>query len=73
MNKQINELAEQCAYSPTPHFWFNYEKFAELIVRECVAVMRSTSSKADAQNTYMCDDVPTTVHIINIEKHFGIK
>lgn len=38
MNERIRELAEQCwvdrKYGPA---WFNQEKFAELIVRECIA------------------------------------
>lgn len=36
MNKRIRELAEQCwEESQCRPAWFNQEKFAELIVREC--------------------------------------
>ena len=40
MNKRIKELEAQCweprQYGPA---WFNSTKFAELIVRECVAIV----------------------------------
>jgi hypothetical protein len=39
MNERIKELAEQCRGNPmTSEFepWFDKEKFAELIVRECM-------------------------------------
>ena len=39
MNERIKELAEQCwearKYGPP---WFEYEKFAELIVKDCACV-----------------------------------
>jgi len=49
------------------------EKFAELIVRECLNVMSKTSEEANKRFTYMGDDVPTVVHQMNIEKHFGVE
>ena len=49
------------------------EKFAELIVRECLDVMSKTSEEANKRFTYMGDDVPTVVHQMNIEKHFGVQ
>lgn len=37
MNERIQELAEQAGleYNFDPMLWLKYEKFAELIVREC--------------------------------------
>ena len=37
MNERIKELAEQAGleYNFDPMLWLKYEKFAELIVREC--------------------------------------
>jgi len=35
MNERIREFAEQCVGS-RPYNTFDYEKFAELIVRECL-------------------------------------
>jgi len=49
------------------------QKFAELIVRECLDVMSKTSKEANERFTYMGDDVPTVVHQMNIEKHFGVE
>ena len=39
MNERIIELAEQSGleYNFDPMFWLKYEKFAELIVRECAS------------------------------------
>ena len=38
MNERIKELAEQAGleYNFDPMLWLKYEKFAELIVRECL-------------------------------------
>jgi len=49
------------------------EKFAELLIRECLNVMSKTSEEANKRFTYMGDDVPTVVHQMNIEKHFGVE
>ncbi len=40
MNRRIEELAEQAGleYNFDPMTWLKYEKFAELIVRECAEV-----------------------------------
>ena len=37
MNERIRELAEQAGleYDFNPMLWLKYEKFAELLVREC--------------------------------------
>jgi hypothetical protein len=57
----------ECYYVPGEYF----EKFAELIVRECLDVMSVTAEKERC--TYMGDDVPTFVHQINIKQHFGVE
>jgi hypothetical protein len=40
MNRRIEELAEQAGleYNFDPMTWLKYEKFAELIIRECAEV-----------------------------------
>ena len=40
MNERIEELAEQAGleYNFDPMLWLKYEKFAELIVRECASL-----------------------------------
>ena len=80
MNERIKELAEQassnaCYDEPGQFHLMNdeIEKFAELIVQECLDVMSKTSEEANARFTYMGDDVPTVVHQSKIEKHFGIE
>ena len=41
MNERIRELAEQAGleYNFDPMLWLKYEKFAELIVRECTNML----------------------------------
>ena len=41
MNERIKELIVECY---NPYGEFRYEKFAELIVRDCVAVMREKTN-----------------------------
>ena len=42
MNERIIELAEQAGleYNFDPMLWLKYEKFAELIVQECISINR---------------------------------
>ena len=44
MNERIIELAEQSGleYNFDPTLWLKYEKFAELIVRECIRIGQET-------------------------------
>jgi hypothetical protein len=49
-----------------------YEKFAELIVKECVDIIQRESEKAIRNNTYMGDDVPASVTQWKIKEHFGV-
>ena len=41
MNERIIELAEQAGleYNFDPMLWLKYEKFAELIVQECIDII----------------------------------
>ena len=74
MNEQIEKIyGEACitaGYLDEREF---LEKFAELIVQECLDVMSKKAKEAEERFTYMGDDVPTTVHQINIMKHFGVE
>ena len=65
MNERIKELAEQAGleYNFDPMLWLKHEKFAELIVRECVReFVRKT---------------PVSVNVSNrarhVFKHFGVE
>jgi hypothetical protein len=69
MNKRIWELADQCQeYRPGfdgQEDWytvFNKQKFAELIIRECVDVVKWTPSL-----------YPNDEYVKNTKQHFGVK
>jgi len=73
MNERIIELAEQSGleYNFDPMLWLKYEKFAELIVRECIGCCEQVIS----------DPVPESVDtwlnggeqcIQEIKQHFGL-
>lgn len=74
MNKLIKELEQQC-WEPTKYGppWFNYEKFAELIVRECSAVANHFS------DGYELDQFGRKLHHYTadighvIEGYFGVE
>ena len=66
MNERIKELAEQCREEYPDTEWpdavryrFNEEKFAELIVKECIAVHE------DDYGVDIIGDV--------LKKHFGVE
>ena len=74
MNERIKELAEQCYEYKAEmlDIWFNKEKFAELIVRECLGCCEQVIS----------DLVPESVDtwlnggsqcIQEIKAHFGVE
>ena len=65
MNQRIKELAEQAGFIPDNAPGMNpvLEKFAELIVRECLKVMD--------QQWIVPDEVYQAMQ--NIKKHFGIE
>ena len=71
MNERIKELAEQAKAESSqwlgskPATTITYdelEKFAELIVRECVEVVKWTPSQ-----------FPNDEYVKNIQEHFGIE
>ena len=77
----MNELIKELAIKADPEFEKQFvpedlvflEKFAKLIVEECINVTRAVEKKAHDQNTYMGDDAPAFDHRWSIKKHFGIK
>ena len=81
MNKRIRELAEQAGLSYMPSNYpdmadlykcadFELEKFAELIIQECMA----SSTWVGKMNTNSVEPIHTA-HAINqrIKKRFGVK
>ena len=70
MNERIRELLEQAGYKPLPGFDFAnsldevfMQKFAELIVRECVSVMDITD----------VTDFRGIELALKIKEHFGVE
>lgn len=57
MNERIKELAEQATDKEHGYSFFDREKFAELIVKECAEVVYSRSGHARPQD---------------LLKHFGL-
>ena len=74
MNQRIKELEPQCWEHNEFGLNFNYEKFAELIVRECVKVAVYKDSgymyPADVAG-YMAAGRSTAAHMI--KEHFGVE
>lgn len=73
MNERIGELAERAGleYNFDPMTWLKYEKFAELIVRECMVLCKSID---ETDTRYRYDyrrGVPDCVD--TIKEHFGVK
>lgn len=66
MNERIKELAEQCVGDRPYNNSFDYEKFAELIVRECARVSERTGAlnEADVEGEMIADA---------IKEHFGVE
>ena len=68
MNNRIRELAEQTGYKHPDavgtiedYAYFDHEKFAELIIKECVEVANKLD---DPKNIYYIGD--------QIKEHFGV-
>jgi hypothetical protein len=62
MNRRIGQLAEQCGFRSNPDVYdrnqsFDIEKFAELIVRDCVLISRTSTDGFSAGR--------------RMEQHFG--
>jgi hypothetical protein len=68
MNERIRELEEQC-WEPTQYGppWFNAEKFALLIVRECAELAR------EWEDDYVVEDTAPFHSDVKIKKHFGVE
>jgi len=77
MNEQIEKLAEQC-YETGPigkdgwpeYSKFNYKKFAELIVRQCVLEIKMTMVRDGYDTKHYLQSLK---HIDHICKHFGVE
>jgi hypothetical protein len=75
MNERIKLLADQAtSYNNSDGWLFDKEKFAELIVRECVAELESV--KVNEYRTDVYDigyDDGLTQAVETIKEHFGVE
>ena len=66
MNERIKELAEQAETKEIGYYFFDKEKFAELVIADCIAMCKTAVGTPDYNRGRMdCLD--------NIKEHFGIK
>jgi hypothetical protein len=73
MNERIRQLALQATecYSNGQERTFNKEKFAELIVRECLELV-SVNRDLAIEDGWNVDEAMSTA-INDIEEHFGVE
>jgi hypothetical protein len=71
MNKRIKELEPQCWEHNEFGLNFNYEKFAELIVRECVSIVAKRKDQA-IDDGYNVDEAMSMAEM-DLEEHFGVE
>lgn len=74
MNERIKELEAQCwearQYGPP---WFDSEKFAELIVKECAEISEQ-SQWSEAKGEYYEGFNEAMIYVSNkIKEHFGVE
>jgi hypothetical protein len=72
MNERIKELEAQCwepkQYGPP---WFNSQKFAELIVQECMWKIMTRKEEA-IDNEWRVDEAMSAA-LLDISEHFGVE
>lgn len=81
MHQLTRELAEAAGFFPVPDntehdFEYRaenarYERFAKLIVEECIREMTRIATEAEKNFTYMGEEVPTFVLQCAIRNRFG--
>jgi hypothetical protein len=82
MNERIRELADQCRIETYGvngellEFGFNEEKFAELIVRECMKVVingKYSSTECERNTHRIAHNNARDEASSDIKKHFGVE
>jgi hypothetical protein len=69
MNERIRELAEQAtSYNNSDGWLFDKQKFAELIVKECVAICQDTDGEDNIDARSGRQDCA-----VEIKEHFGVE
>ena len=82
MNQRIRELHSQCKVCDKDTvLYFDYEKFAELIVRECAEIALEQKKWVEDQKVHNPEDeswnkarIQQSQHIVDkIKLHFGVE
>jgi hypothetical protein len=76
MNERIKELAREARLlTGWPVGEVEYQKFAELVVRECVTKLKETKKVElpfiQAVNEH-AQELPLSVYIAELKQHFGV-
>jgi hypothetical protein len=74
MKSKLHKLADQCKHPDNYHQgpWMDYIQFAELIIRECGAVIADEVKRKLGREDYQfVDGIQHGSEII--KKHFGVK
>ena len=72
MNERIRELAEQAETKEVGYYFFDREKFAELIIKECLEVCNRQANHYYETNNRAATCVADVLGRI-IQMHFGIE
>lgn len=67
MNDKIKDIAINCY---NPYSEFDYQKFAELIVRECILTIQMGITR-DGHNTEQY--LRSIKHLKDVKEHFGVE
>jgi hypothetical protein len=75
MNKHIKRLAKQAEDGTFLYSYFDKEKFAELIIQECIDIIAPYMLRKYADGGVEMYDPGRPLHhpIMEIKEHFGIK
>jgi hypothetical protein len=74
MNERIRELHSQCKVCDKDTvLYFDYEKFAELIVQECASIASGTAVENPPNDLFYGYNLGVNKTAEKIKKHFGVE
>lgn len=80
MNERIKELIDQCSEydEMSLGIWFNKEKFAELIVKECLSIVKAQKECLTENSVYWNDhdygyEMAVNDSVDMVKTHFGVE
>jgi len=69
-NEKIKELAEQAETKEIGYYFFDREKFAELIVKECANAIREDAKRFPPSDLLWIGAMEESAYVVI--KHFGV-